>query len=83
MKFIRDGCSLDDMDSFRENVAAIVELEDSIRTAPEHLIGTTWLEDRVRELRARYKELLKSWEIVPGCGTMRWTPMTDDWAQDA
>lgn len=80
MNFIRDGCNLDDMDSFHENVTAIVNLEDVIRTVPEHLIGTDSLRDRVRELRVRYETLLRSWPIVRGRGTMRWVPYTDDWA---
>ena len=73
----REGWQSERME-FSLQVREIIQLEDEIRTAPEHLIDTEWLEDRVIELRVRYKELLRIWPIEPGCGNMRWTYQLDE-----
>lgn len=69
---------MDDLSRFRDEVREIVELEDQIRTAPEHLIGTAYLEDRIKEQYARWKALKVLWPIIRGNGTMRFRYPLDE-----
>ncbi len=70
---------MDDLSRFRDEVREIVEWEDRIRTAPnhmsrtapEHMIGTAYLEDRIKEQYARWKMLKLLWPIIRGNGSMR------------
>lgn len=69
------------MDRFTDDVQAIIDLEEDIRLCGSHRRGTTWLDDRKRELAWRYQSLLRLWPILPGKGAHRRLRVDDETAE--